>query len=224
MPELVLGLTGLYRSYFSGGERVEVIRGADLAVRRGERIAVMGASGCGKSTLLHLAGGMDVPDAGRVELLGEALNQLPEPKRTRWRARHTGLVFQDFNLIDSLTARDNIELALWLNRRPRVPDSVVGLADELGVAHLLDRLPGELSGGQQQRVAIARALIHSPALILADEPTGSLDETAAGEVMAVFSRAVAERGCALVLATHSLDAAGHCDRIFRLHGGRLEPA
>ncbi|MDT8450112.1 MAG: ABC transporter ATP-binding protein [Wenzhouxiangellaceae bacterium] len=224
MPETagpVLRLAGVSRSYHDGSRDVRVLDGVDLQVVAGERVAITGASGSGKSTLLHLAGGMDLPDGGRVELLGEAIDALAEPHRTRFRARNIGLVFQDYNLIDSLTAAENIELVGWLTGRRLDEDEVRRLATELDIAELLDRRPDQLSGGQQQRVAIARALIHEPHLVLADEPTGSLDEATAARVMDVFASAVEARGCALVLATHSDAIAARCDRRLALTGGRL---
>jgi putative ABC transport system ATP-binding protein len=217
----VLRLRGVHRTYHDGSEDVEVLAGVDLDLRAGEKLAITGASGSGKSTLLHVAGGMDLPDAGTVEVCGESVNNLAEPDRTRYRAAHIGLVFQDYNLIESLSAGENIELVGWLTERPAGRDRIRQLADELGIAELLARRPDQLSGGQQQRVAIARALIHEPALVLADEPTGSLDHAHATQVMDVFADAVDARGCALVLVTHSDEVAERCDRRLRLSGGRL---
>jgi len=219
----VLKLAGVSRSYHDGSEDVRVLDRADLEVRPGEKIAITGASGSGKSTLLHLAAGMDLPDAGTVELLGRSIDRMPEPGRTRHRAAHVGLVFQDYNLIDALSAAENIELVGWLTDRPAAPGAIRRLADELGIGALLARRPDRLSGGQQQRVAIARALIHEPALVLADEPTGSLDPASAGQVMDVFASAVSARGCALVLVTHSDAVAALCDRRLRVTAGRLQP-
>ncbi len=194
----------------------------DLEVSAGEKLAITGESGSGKSTFLHLAAGMDLPDAGTMELLGEHVNRLAEPERTRFRARHIGLVFQDYNLIESLSAGENIELVGWLTGRPASVDDIRRLAAELGIDELLGRRPDQLSGGQQQRVAIARALIHQPSLVLADEPTGSLDQASAEQVMQVLSQSVDARGCALVLVTHSETAAARCDRRVRLRAGKLE--
>jgi putative ABC transport system ATP-binding protein len=220
----VLQLQGLVRHYGEGSRRVRVLDGVDLEVLPGESVAVMGASGSGKSTLLHLAAGMDTPDAGTVRIGGTDVQSQPEPQRTRERARRVGLVFQDFNLIESLTVRENIDLALWLSRRTADSDRVDALAVELGLADLLDRRPDQLSGGQQQRVAIARALVHEPAVVLADEPTGSLDRVAGEQVLEVLFEAVRARACGLVLVTHSDRAAEGCDRILALRDGRLVPA
>lgn len=220
----VLALVDIQRRYHDGTEQVRVLDGASLTVRPGESVAITGASGSGKSTLLHLAAGMDRPDAGRVELMGQRIDVLPEPERTRFRARHVGLVFQDYNLIESLSARENIELVAWLTGRRDANRRIEALAAELGIGDLLERRPDQLSGGQQQRVAIARALIHEPALVLADEPTGSLDPEHADQVMQVLAEAVARRGCALVLVTHSAAAAARCVRAVALKRGRLEAA
>lgn len=216
-----LRLRGVSRQYHDGTAELQVLDRVDLDVWAGQSLAVTGASGSGKSTMLHLAGGMDLPDSGEVEVLGQAINRLQEPERTRFRARHIGLVFQDYNLIESLSAYENIELAAWLTGVPAVRGDVQRLAEELGIGALLDRRPDQLSGGQQQRVAICRALIHRPALVLADEPTGSLDQSSAAQVMQVLAASVAARGCALVLVTHSAEIAAACDRQLQVRGGKL---
>ncbi|MDT8409706.1 MAG: ABC transporter ATP-binding protein [Wenzhouxiangellaceae bacterium] len=217
----VLKLSGVSRAYRGGSEQVRVLDGLDFAVQAGEKVAIMGESGSGKSTLLHLAAGMDLPDTGEVVLQGQAINRLAEPERTRFRARNIGLVFQDYNLIESLSAAENIELATWLTGRASDRAATERLAGELGIAELMARRPDQMSGGQQQRVAIARALIHEPALVLADEPTGSLDQATAGQVLDVLARSVSARGCSLVLATHSEQAASRCDRVLQLVRGQL---
>ena len=220
--QIVLHMHGVGRTYHDGNQDVRVLDDVDVEVRAGERLAITGESGSGKSTLLHLAAGMDLPDAGVIELLGEQVNRLAEPERTRYRARHIGLVFQDYNLIESLTAAENIELVGWLTGTGASRKAIERLAGELGIAELLGRRPDQLSGGQQQRVAIARALIHEPSLVLADEPTGSLDQASAEQVMQVLAESVQARDCALVLVTHSETAAARCDRRVRLVAGQLE--
>jgi len=218
-----LSLGGTTRRFRAGNRVVTVLDELDLQVECGERVAVMGASGSGKSTLLNLAAGMDRPDAGRVRVLGQALDAITEPDLTRFRARNVGLVFQDFNLIDSLSVRENIELPLWLNELDGESPQADKLTETLDIAALLDRMPDQLSGGEKQRVAIARALVHEPRLLLADEPTGSLDETSARRVLELFERVTTAQGCALVLATHNPEAAAVCDRQLQLRGGRLHP-
>nr|WP_239056905.1 ABC transporter ATP-binding protein [Wenzhouxiangella limi] len=213
-------IQGLQRRFGTSGP-VQVLDDLTLELSAGERVAVMGSSGSGKTTLLHLAAGMDTPDAGEVRVGGHRLSRLAEPERTRFRARYIGLVFQDFNLIDSLTVRENIELPLWLNNRLDQRQRITELAEELGIADLLERLPEKLSGGEKQRVAIARALVHRPALLLADEPTGSLDQTTAEGVLALFDRVTREHGVTLLMVTHNDDAAALCDRVLQLRHGRL---
>lgn len=214
-------MRGVGRSYHDGSEQVRVLDRVDVELGPGQSLAVTGASGSGKSTLLHLAGGMDLPDSGAIELDGRRIDRMPEPERTRYRARRIGLVFQDYNLIESLTAAENIELAGWLTGSRTGRADIERLAAELGLDGLLERLPDQLSGGQQQRVAIARALIHRPALVLADEPTGSLDPDTAARVMEVFGASIAARGCSLVLVTHNTAAAAGCARQVRIERGRL---
>ena len=221
MAEPVLQLSAISRAFGSGDEKTRVLDDLDLVMGAGERIAIMGSSGSGKSTLLHVAAGMDRPDAGRVRIAGTDLAGLDEPELTRHRARHIGLVFQDFNLMDSLTVSENIELPLWLNGIARREHAVSRLAEELGIGGLLDRLPESLSGGEKQRVAIARALVHRPLLVLADEPTGALDEVTAASVMTLFEEVTRQSGASLLLVTHDRDVAAVCQRTLTLSGGQL---
>jgi putative ABC transport system ATP-binding protein len=217
MTEPVLELAGL-------GRRIDgraLFDGVNLAIGPGERVAIMGQSGLGKTTLLHLAAGMDVPDEGQVSVCGQPISDMPEPQRTQWRARHIGLVFQDFNLIDSLTVEENIELPLWLLKHRHRRTKIVEMAEALDIAPLLKRLPQGLSGGEKQRVAIARALIHQPDVVLADEPTGSLDEDHAQRVLALFAQATQSANAAVLLVTHNPQAAATCERIARLQHGAL---
>lgn len=222
--ETILEATNLGRRFRVGQETIAVLTGLELSVARRQRVAIMGSSGCGKTTLLHLAAGMDTPSSGTVCLLGTDLSQLAEPALTRLRARRIGLIFQDFNLIDSLTALENIRLPLWLNRQPEASEHFATLVETLAISALLDRMPGALSGGEKQRVAIARALIHQPDLILADEPTGSLDETTAERVLALFDQVISNSQSALLMVTHNRDAARLCERRLVLRNGALQPA
>ncbi|GAB4255320.1 ABC transporter ATP-binding protein [Deferrisoma sp.] len=196
------------------------LQGVTFAVRPGEVVAVVGRSGSGKTTLLNLVAGLDRPDRGTVRVAGQDLRALGEHGRTRLRRERLGFVFQFFNLLPTLTARENVLLALELRGRadPRRADEAleaVGLADK---AH---RYPHELSGGEQQRVAVARALVKDPAAILADEPTGNLDTRTGDEVLALLCQAARDRGAALVMATHSERAARAADRVLRMADGRL---
>ncbi|MFU8833368.1 MAG: ABC transporter ATP-binding protein [Wenzhouxiangella sp.] len=218
----VLSLHQVRRVFHTGSETIGVLDDLSLSLDHGQRVAVMGASGSGKTTLLHLAAGMDRPDAGRVELAGRNLAEVPEPALTRLRARHVGLVFQDFNLLDSLTVRENIELPLWLNHRSTSSSQLEALTQTLGISHLMPRLPETLSGGERQRVAIARALVHEPALLLADEPTGSLDQATADGVLQLFDQVTRQTGCTLLMVTHNPQAAELCEQVLYLRHGQLK--
>jgi len=220
--DCLLQLRGVGRRYPSGQQWIQILDGLDLDLQRGERLAVMGASGSGKSTLLHLAAGMDRPDEGSILLDGQTLDALREPALTRFRAERIGLVFQDFNLIDSLGVYDNIALVPWLIGQASRREDILELCDRLGIVHLLERFPAQLSGGEKQRVAIARALIHRPALLLADEPTGSLDPDSAGRVLELFDEAVRAMDCAVLMVTHNEDAARRMDRTLFLRQGCLQ--
>lgn len=219
--EPVVALSDVSRAYRSGGQTITVLNRVSLTLNRASRTAIMGSSGSGKTTLLHLIAGMDRPDDGTVCLDGHNLAALREPALTHLRARCVGLVFQDFNLLESLTVEENIELPLWLNRRQRDRHRIRELTEALAIGSLLERLPETLSGGEKQRVAIARALIHRPDVLLADEPTGSLDQASAEQVLELLGRAVEETGCALLMVTHNREAAALCQSTFHLRHGRL---
>ncbi|MGM0553550.1 MAG: ABC transporter ATP-binding protein [Pseudomonadota bacterium] len=201
-----------------------VLRGVDLDLLAGERVAIVGESGSGKSTLLHLAAGLEAPDSGRVSLEGRDLGGLDEMARTRLRRARVGIVFQSFHLIPTLTALENVSLPLELAtdlgaaermQRARHWLTAVGLGDKAG------RDPEQLSGGEQQRVALARALVHGPALILADEPTGNLDSQTGEAVFELLLEQVQTTGCALLLVTHSADLARRLDRALTMRDGCL---
>ncbi|HKT74523.1 MAG TPA: ABC transporter ATP-binding protein [Steroidobacteraceae bacterium] len=219
----VLTITGLCRD-FREGERVHrVLDGADAGIARGEAVAVIGRSGSGKSTLLNLIGGIDCPDSGSIRIDGREITALREPERTLFRRRRIGFVYQFFNLIPTLEVEENVRLALELNgirgtrARRRSEDMLaqVGLADRLRSG--VDRL----SGGEQQRVAIARALVHEPELVLADEPTGNLDEQTAAVVMPVLLSLARQRNTTLVIVTHDRMVADNVDRTLELRQGKL---
>ncbi|WP_163577308.1 ABC transporter ATP-binding protein [Halomonas faecis] len=211
------------KAYATPQGPLPVLRSVDLSLRRGESLALMGESGSGKSTLLHLAAGLDRPDDGEVRLAGQAISSLGEPARARLRRDTLGLVFQQFHLVPSLNVADNLRLQARLAGRER-PDWSTYLLQRLGLAGLETRYPEQLSGGQQQRLAIGRALAPRPSLLLADEPTGNLDETTADAVLALLRELVSEADSALLVVTHSPRVAAPLDRCLRLTHGRLGPA
>ncbi len=212
---------------FREGERDHIVLdGVDLEIARGETVALRGRSGSGKSTLLNLVGGIDAPDAGTVHVAGIEVTALTEHERTLFRRRHIGFVYQAFNLVPTLSVADNVRLVLELNQFPSGAASarIEGLLAAVGLADRADSYPDVLSGGEQQRVAIARALSHEPAVLLADEPTGNLDDATAEDVLALLDKLVRDSGHTMLIATHSQHVAARCDRVLELHNGRLEPA
>jgi putative ABC transport system ATP-binding protein len=220
LPATMLSVRGLTKSYRTSGEQLAVLRGVDLALARGETVALTGESGSGKSTLLHLIAGLDSADGGEIVLDGTSIGGLPDSARAALRRDRLGLVFQQFNLIPSLPVGDNLAFQARLAGRhdPAWHDELV---ERLGLGALLARYPEQLSGGQQQRVAIGRALAVRPLLLLADEPTGNLDEATADDVLALARDLVARTGCAFLMVTHSERLAATLDRRVRLHAGRV---
>jgi len=218
--ENILETRGLIKVYRSDGVETPALRGLDLAVGRGEFVSIMGPSGCGKSTLLYLMGLLDTPTQGTVILAGADTRGLTDGKRTRLRRQHVGFVFQRFNLLPTISAEENVALALRLRRRP-----VGGQAREMLAAVDLDekrrRRPGELSVGEQQRVAIARALVARPDVLLADEPTGNLDSEASGRVLDLVLRFHRDLGQTVVLITHNDQVAARAQRLVRMRDGRI---
>ncbi|SMX61636.1 Putative ABC transporter, ATP-binding protein [Bradyrhizobium sp. ORS 285] len=217
---LVLSVRHLTKSYRSGGEPIKVLRGVDLDVAPGERVALTGESGSGKSTLLHLIAGLDAADGGDIVLDGASVGALDDAGRAAIRRERLGLVFQQFNLVPSLSVQDNLSFQARLAGR-HDPAWHTELVERLGLKPLLKRYPEQLSGGQQQRVAIGRALAIKPTLLLADEPTGNLDEDTADEVMALTRDLVARTGCGFLMVTHSARLAAMLDRHVHLHAGRV---
>ncbi|WP_338829526.1 ABC transporter ATP-binding protein [Bradyrhizobium sp. 27S5] len=214
----MLRVTGLTKSYRSAGEDVAVLRGVDLAVATGESVALSGESGSGKSTLLHLIAGLDAADGGEIRLADTVVSQLNDAGRAELRRDRIGLVFQQFNLIPSLTVADNLVFQSRIAGRHDAAwhDELV---ERLGLKTLLKRYPEQLSGGQQQRVAIGRALAPKPLLLLADEPTGNLDEDTADEVLRLARDLVTRTGCGFLMVTHSARLAATLDRQVNLHAG-----
>ncbi len=219
----VVDLTGVHHAYEEAGRSHEILRGVDLQVERGERVALVGRSGSGKSTMLALAGGIERASGGSVRVCGVELASLGEAERTIFRRRRIGLVFQSLHLVPLLSVLENVTLPLDLDGRGG-RDARERALEMLARVGLVDRAyaaPERLSGGEQQRVAIARALVHAPELVLADEPTGNLDEHTADSVLDLFVELCRERGHTLLMATHSLACAARCNRVLRLLDGHL---
>ena len=214
---------GLVKTYRKGAAVIRPVNGIDLDVMPGEFLALMGPSGSGKSTLLHLIGGLDRPDAGRIRVGDAELSAMDERALCAFRAAHVGFVFQVYNLVPVLTARENIELPLRLlavskARRRQQVDSALAV---VSMSDRANHLPSELSGGEEQRVAIARALVTDPQIIIADEPTGDLDEESGRQVVDILATLSAEHQKTVIMVTHNPDAAERADRIRYLHRGRL---
>lgn len=220
MTEQIVQLRGITKEFIDGGQSHRVLDDLDLALHRGETIALTGASGSGKSTLLNLIAGFEYPNSGELILLGDNTTTWKDHRWSQFRYQQLGVVFQQFNLLTPLNVKDNIAFPLRMNRKPWSPwcDTLV---ESMGLSPLLSRHVDALSGGQQQRVAIARALAHQPALLLADEPTGNLDQSASLEVMSLLKTLAAEHQTTVLMVTHSLECAGFMDRRWHLEQGRI---
>ncbi len=224
MSDPVVRLAGVTRSFEQGGERIDVLRGADLSVAPGEIVALLGPSGSGKSTLLQAVGLLEGGFGGTIEIAGADASGLSGDERTVVRRDRIGFVYQFHHLLPDFTALENVELPQLVAGTPRAAaeDRARDLLTALGLAERLDHRPSQLSGGEQQRVAVARALANKPALVLADEPTGNLDEATSDRVLAQFLELVRGQGSAALVATHNERLAARMDRVVRLHDGVLE--
>jgi len=221
MTESLLSAKALTKSYTMGRRTLDVLRGVNLQVARGEFLALRGASGAGKSTLLHLIGGLDSPNAGEIHFAGQNIAAFSERELTDFRNRRVGFVFQAYHLLPELDALENVCLPARVARMPAARAAARGseLLARVGLSDRLEHKPFELSGGEQQRVAIARALINEPELVLADEPTGNLDSRTGGEIIELLKKLHAEKQTTLVIATHDAKVAAHARRVFELADG-----
>ena len=226
----LLSVHGIRKSYRSGGDRLDVLRGVDFTLTAGDFVAIVGQSGSGKSTLLHLMGLLDVPDAGEVRLEGSRIDHLPSSRRDRIRNTALGMVFQAYHLLPELTALENVLAPLmvrhgvmeWLRTSAAARDSARTLLDRFGLGQRLRHKPRQLSGGEMQRVAIARALVTRPQVLLADEPTGNLDEATGAGILDAICELNRRDGLSIVLVTHDASIAHRANRIVRLTAGRVE--
>jgi ABC-type lipoprotein export system ATPase subunit len=218
----ILSLQNVSKHYDSDGQSVPALNNVSLTVERGEFVALVGRSGCGKSTLLHLAGAMDWPSEGVVLIDGVATGSLDDAEHTSLRREKIGFIFQSFQLLHTLTIQENVELPLLLASKANAREKALRSLQWVELEGLGSRYPHQLSGGQMQRVAIARGLVHSPKILLADEPTGNLDTTTGSLILSLLQRLTREYNTATIMATHSVEAAASCDTLVRLRDGRIE--
>jgi len=218
----ILSLRDVSKDYLTDGQTVRALCGLSLEVERGEFVALVGRSGCGKSTLLNLSGAMDFPTSGQVLLDGVSTSSLNDSGLTQLRRQKVGFIFQSFQLLHTLTVFENVELPLLLAGKPGAREAARERLSWVELDSLGDRFPHQLSGGQMQRVAIARALIHSPGLLLADEPTGNLDTATGSVILELLHRLTREKNTATVMATHSVEAAALANTVVRLRDGKIE--
>lgn len=217
----MMRVSNLRKSYGEGTTKVEVLKGINLEIAKGETLALIGKSGSGKSTLLSLLAGLDQPDSGEIEVGDKKISHMKEKELTHFRAEHMGIVFQQFHLVSTLTALENVLLPLELLKRPHAKETAEKLLESVGLLHRAHHLPSQLSGGESQRVAIARALAIRPAILFADEPSGNLDEETGDRVMELLFKMVKETNTTLVLVTHDQDLARKCSRVVHLEHGSL---
>jgi ABC-type lipoprotein export system ATPase subunit len=210
------------RTYVTDGQPVHALNGVTLSIRQGEFVALVGRSGCGKSTLLNLAGAMDFPTSGRVLLDGVSTGELDDNGLTRLRREKVGFIFQSFQLLNTLTVLENVELPLLLAGESATRDRAQVQLELVELGDLASRMPHQLSGGQMQRVAIARSMVHGPKLLLADEPTGNLDTATGNVVLELLRRIASDKNTAIIMATHSLEAASLADTVVKMRDGKIQ--
>ena len=218
----ILSLQNVSKDYLTDGQPVHALSGLSLNVERGEFVALVGRSGCGKSTLLNLAGAMDFPTSGKVLVDGVSTSSLNDGGLTQLRREKVGFIFQSFQLLHTLTVFENVELPLLLARKPSPREAARKRLTWVELEGLGERYPHQLSGGQMQRVAVARALIHSPSILLADEPTGNLDTTTGNVILELLRRLTREQNTATIMATHSSEAASLANTVVKLRDGKIE--
>lgn len=224
----LIQVQNLQKCYQMGSEELHVLRGVDMKIEKGEWVCILGSSGSGKSTLLHLMGGLDTPDEGEVVFNGQALYEMRAKRRDQFRNRHVGFVFQFYHLLPELNVVENTLVAgmvmhsilSWGGVKQDLVERSKALLEELGLGHRLGHRPNELSGGERQRVAIARALINRPDVLLADEPTGNLDQKTGGTILELFEK-LHQEGQTIVMVTHDLEVAKRADRVLKLELGKL---
>jgi len=217
----MLELNNVSKNYIEGNTTHSVLNDFDLNIRKGEIVILLGKSGSGKSTLLNIISGIDIPDSGSVKIAGTDITKLSEKDRTLIRRHKIGFIFQFFNLIPTLTVKENLQLPLELNNDTDQEERIKSILSEVGLLDRANTYPDKLSGGEQQRIAIARALIHDPDIILADEPTGNLDYETGLQIVDLLDRVVKQKGKTMIMVTHSKDVIGLADRIFSLKEGKL---
>lgn len=226
MADPILRLSNIKRQFYQGGQCLEILRGIDLTINHGEMVAIVGASGAGKSTLLHVAGTLERPDSGDVEIMGVAIHNLSDAKRSSYRNKRIGFVYQFHHLLPDFTALENVMMPLLIGGVPfrNASKQAQDMLAQVSLSHRVTHRPAQLSGGEQQRVAIARALVHQPKLLLADEPTGNLDEITAESVFLLLRRLIQDQGIAALIATHDLSLAHQMNRVIRLEKGHCHAA